>query len=134
MTIISAEEKSTKKNPKQFPKQSETVFGLSAICRVLKLFPDVRARCIVVLAFKKGHVRGKSFHETGVKNGWRWQWAERKIDDENIGQFILAKNMKLSVMILSFSVHFLSEIRAPEWTRLHRFASRCRHFPGGACP
>ena len=32
--------------------------------------------------------RGKSFDEAGVKNGWRWQWAERKIDDENIGQFI----------------------------------------------
>ena len=33
--------------------------------------------------------RGKSFDETGMKNGWRLQWAERKIDDENIGQFIL---------------------------------------------
>ena len=32
--------------------------------------------------------RGKSFDETGVKNGCRWQWAERKINDENIGQFI----------------------------------------------
>ena len=31
----------------------------------------------------------KSFDETGVKNGWGWQCAERKIDDENIGQFIL---------------------------------------------
>ena len=32
--------------------------------------------------------RAKSFDETGVKNDCRWQWAGRKIDDENIGQFI----------------------------------------------
>ena len=32
--------------------------------------------------------RGKSFDETEAKNGRRWQWAERKIDDENIGKFI----------------------------------------------
>ena len=36
-------------------KQSESIFGLSAFCRVPKLFPDVRAHCIVVLAFKNGH-------------------------------------------------------------------------------
>ena len=91
MTMISAEKKSTTKKKKKKSKQSESVFGLSTFCRVLKLFPDVRTRCIVVLAFKNGHAkitRGKSFDETGVKNGWRWQWAERKIDDENIGQFI----------------------------------------------
>ena len=36
------------------PKQSESIFGLSMFCRVLKLFPDVLVRCIV-LAFKNGH-------------------------------------------------------------------------------
>ena len=51
-----------KKNPKQF----ESVF---AFCRVLKLFPDVHVRCIV-LVFKNGHASGKSFDETGMKNGW----------------------------------------------------------------
>ena len=72
-------------------KKTEAI-GLSAFCRVLKLFPDVRVHCIV-LTFKMATqtdiiTRGKSFDETGVNNGWRWQWAERKIDDENIGQFI----------------------------------------------
>ena len=27
---------------------------------------------------------GNFFDETGVKNGWRWQWAVRKIDDETL--------------------------------------------------
>ena len=45
--------KLTKKNNNL--KQSESVFGLSAFCRVLKLFPDVLAGCIVVLAFKNVH-------------------------------------------------------------------------------
>ena len=39
---------------KNNPKQSKSLFGLSAFCRILKLFLDVRARCIV-LAFKNGH-------------------------------------------------------------------------------
>ena len=44
-------------NNKIIPKQSdsESVLGLTAFCCVLKLFPDVHARCIVVLAFKNGH-------------------------------------------------------------------------------
>ena len=88
MTIISATKKNRQKNKNNL-KQSESVFGLSAFCRVL---PDVLARCIVVLAFKNAPrtdiTRRNSFDETRVKNGWRWQWAERKIDDEHIGQFI----------------------------------------------
>ena len=63
------------KRNQKIPKQSESVFGLSAFCRILKLLPDVHARYIVVLAFKNGHASGKSYNETGVKNGWRWQWA-----------------------------------------------------------
>ena len=43
----------TKKKPN--PKQSESVFGLSTFSRVLRLFPDVRVCCIVVLAFTNGH-------------------------------------------------------------------------------
>ena len=43
-----------RRKKKKNPKQSESVFGLSAFCCVLKLFPDVRAHCIV-LAFKNGH-------------------------------------------------------------------------------
>ena len=43
-----------KKHPKN-QKQSESVFGLAAFCLVLKLFPDVLARCIVVLVLKNGH-------------------------------------------------------------------------------
>ena len=48
----------------------------------------------------------------GRKKDQRWKhWS------------VYSENMKLCVMILSFSVHVWSEIRAPECTRLHRFAS-----------
>ena len=41
-------------------KKSESVFGLSTFCRVLKLFPDVLARCIA-LALKKWPHKQASF-------------------------------------------------------------------------
>ena len=111
------------------------------LVRIL-LCSQVIPRCVCVLHCCSGFQKwpreqtswfithGKSFDETGVKNGWRWQWAERKIDDENSSQFIW-KNMKLCVMILYFSVHFWSEIRALECTR---FASRFQNFPEGHAP
>ena len=43
----------TKKTPEK--QQSKSVFCLSQFCCVLKLFPDLLARYIVVLAFKNGH-------------------------------------------------------------------------------
>ena len=44
-----------RKNQQQNQKQSKSIYGLSAFYRVLKLFPDVRTSCIVVLASENGH-------------------------------------------------------------------------------
>ena len=72
MTIISTGEKIDRGGN---PKQSESIFGLSAFCLVLKLFPDVRAHCIVVLAFKNGHANRHRF-----RRKFRWnrneEWLE----------------------------------------------------------
>ena len=33
-------------------------------------------------------MRGGKFDEKDVTNCWRWEWTEKKIEDENIGRFI----------------------------------------------
>ena len=32
--------------------------------------------------------RGQKFAEKDVKNCWRWELTEKKIEDENVGRFI----------------------------------------------
>ena len=64
--------KNQQQNKQKNPKQSEPLFGLSAFCRVLKLFPDVHSHCIVVLAFKNGHAnRHHSRKKVSLKQEWR---------------------------------------------------------------
>ena len=93
-------------------KQSEPVFDLSAFCHVLKLFLDVLARCIVVLAFKNGHTnRHQSLAEKVLmKQEWRMvggcNGQKERLTMKLKTLVSLFKNMKLCVMILSFSVHF----------------------------
>ena len=58
----------------------------------------------------------------------------RKKDRRWKHRSVCSKNMKLCVTILSFAVHFWSEIRAPECTKLHRFASRFQNFLGRHAP
>ena len=104
--------KNRQKQKNKNRKQSESVFGLSAFCCSLKLFPNVRgARCIVVLAFKNGHTN--RHHHSWKKFWWNRneEWLEvamgRKKDRRWKHRSVYSKNMKLCVMILSFSVHFL---------------------------
>ena len=116
------------------PKPSVSIFGLSTFCRVLKSFPDVRVRCIV-LALKNGHANRR--HHSRKKFWWNRseEWLEvamgRKKDRRWKHRSVYSKNMKLFVMIMSFSVHFWSEIRAPECSR---FASRFTKILGGGMP
>ena len=122
-----------------YPKQSKSLFGLSAFCRVLKLFPDVRARCIVVLAFKNGHAN--RHHHSRKKFRWNRseEWLEvamgRKKDRQWKHQSVYSKNMKLCVMIQSFLSIFEVKLElqnAPDCTDLHLDFKTS--FPGGHAP
>ena len=94
------------------------VFRLTAFCRV------VLARCIV-LAFKIDHSNG---HHSRKKFWWNRseEWLDnlevamgKKKDRRWKHRSVYSKNVKLCVMILSFSVCFWSEIKAPDCTDLH---------------
>ena len=32
--------------------------------------------------------RGESIKDIGVKNAWRWEWMEKEVDDERLGQYM----------------------------------------------
>ena len=66
----------------------------------------------------------------GCGNGQK----ERSTMKSSVSLFEKHEIMCYANTILSFSVHFCSEIRAPECPRLHRFASRFQKCPGGHAP